>query len=98
MAEQQVFEGTWEEIAVQGARLAGSGKRVRLIVPSDGEEANHTAGMDAQTAAAIRLLEAWAEEDREMSPEEREEAEREWAELEAHLEADPVAMRIPKGD
>ena len=36
MAEQQVIEGTWEEIACHAEELAASGKRLKLIVPSDG--------------------------------------------------------------
>jgi len=35
MAEQQVIEGTWEEIACHARELAASGKRLKLIVPSD---------------------------------------------------------------
>ena len=35
MAEQQVIEGTWEEIARHAGELAASGKRLKLIVPSD---------------------------------------------------------------
>jgi hypothetical protein len=35
MAEQQVIEGTWEEIARHGEELAASGKRLKLIIPSD---------------------------------------------------------------
>ena len=35
MAEQQVIEGTWEEIARHAEELAASGKRLKLIVPSD---------------------------------------------------------------
>ena len=35
MAAGQVFEGTWEEVSMQGDQLAG--KRVRLVVVDDGE-------------------------------------------------------------
>jgi hypothetical protein len=35
MAEQQVIEGTWEEIAQHAEELAGSGKRLKLIIPAD---------------------------------------------------------------
>jgi hypothetical protein len=35
MAEQQVIEGTWEEIARHAKELAGSGKQLKLIIPSD---------------------------------------------------------------
>ena len=33
MVEQQVIEGTWEEIARHADDLAASGKRLKLIVP-----------------------------------------------------------------
>jgi hypothetical protein len=36
MANSQIFEGTWEEVARQADRLAG--KRVRLIVVDNGHE------------------------------------------------------------
>jgi hypothetical protein len=35
MTEQQVIEGTWEEIARHAEELAASGKRLKLIIPSD---------------------------------------------------------------
>jgi hypothetical protein len=35
MIEQQVIEGTWEEIAQHAGDLAGSGKRLKLIIPAD---------------------------------------------------------------
>src|SRR5262249_7164500 len=35
MAEQQVIEGTWEEIASHAGELAASGKRLKLIIPAD---------------------------------------------------------------
>jgi hypothetical protein len=35
MATQQVIEGTWEEIALHAGELAGSGKRLKLIIPAD---------------------------------------------------------------
>jgi hypothetical protein len=35
MTEQQVIEGTWEEIAQHSGELAGSGKRLKLIIPAD---------------------------------------------------------------
>jgi hypothetical protein len=35
LAEQQVIEGTWEEIARHAEELAASGKRLKLIIPSD---------------------------------------------------------------
>jgi hypothetical protein len=38
MAEQQVIEGTWEEIARHAGDLAASGKRLKLIIPSDDRE------------------------------------------------------------
>jgi hypothetical protein len=33
MTERRVIEGTWEEVAAQAAGLAGSGRRVRLVIP-----------------------------------------------------------------
>jgi len=38
MAEQQVIEGTWEEIASRAGELAASGKRLKLIIPADEPE------------------------------------------------------------
>jgi hypothetical protein len=35
MTEQQVIEGTWEEIAQHAGELARSGKRLKLIIPAD---------------------------------------------------------------
>jgi hypothetical protein len=35
MTKQLVIEGTWEEIARHAGELAASGKRLKLIVPSD---------------------------------------------------------------
>src|SRR5437867_1157811 len=35
MTEQQVIEGTWEEIASHAGELAASGKRLKLIIPAD---------------------------------------------------------------
>jgi hypothetical protein len=89
MAEQ-VIEGTWEEIVSQAEKLAGSKKRVKLIIPS--ESSASSAAM--QNEAALALLEEWLEEDRAVSLEAREEANREWEEFRAGLEAHPVSVRI----
>ena len=35
MAEQHVIEGTWEEIVSHAGELAASGKRLKLIIPTD---------------------------------------------------------------
>lgn len=35
MTEQQVIEGTWEEIARHAGEFTGSGKRLKLIIPPD---------------------------------------------------------------
>lgn len=91
MAGQQVIEGTWEEIVSRACELAGSGKRVKLIIPSEEQPIHST----PKNAAAISLLRAWIEEDQRMTPEEREQAAQEWAKLEASIEANPVIMRVP---
>jgi hypothetical protein len=38
MAERQVIEGTWEEIASHAGELAASGKRLKLVIPADEPE------------------------------------------------------------
>jgi hypothetical protein len=35
MTEQQVIAGTWEQIAQYAGEFAGSGKRLKLIIPAD---------------------------------------------------------------
>ena len=94
MANAQVIEGTWEEVVQQAANLAGSGRRVKLIVPSDALKA----APPPDNAAALALLDEWIALDRAVSPEEREEANREGEEFLANLEANPVSFHVPKGD
>jgi hypothetical protein len=94
MAEPQVIEGTWEEVARQAEKLAGSGRRVKLIISPDELETP----IPPENVAAIALLDEWLEEDRTVSPEEREEANREWEEFQANLEARPIKLRIPQVD
>lgn len=92
MAEQHVIEGTWEEVAARAASLAGSGRRVKLIVPPDESEG----AIPPENMAALALLDEWLEEDQAVSPKERETADREWEEFRADLEAHPVSFRIPQ--
>lgn len=96
MTEPQVIEGTWEEVARQAEKLAGSGRKVKLIIPSDSPEDPALSEIPPENAAAIALLDEWLAEDRAVSPEEREEANREWEEFRASLEAHPVSFRIPE--
>ena len=76
-----VIEGIWDEIAVRATGLAASGKRVKLIIP---DEISETL-LESDNAAAIAVLRSWIEEDKAMTLEEREEAQREWAEIEGGL-------------
>jgi hypothetical protein len=90
----RVLEGTWEEIAEHAAEL--SGRRVRVTVLSD--LSDDRISLDPKNEAAIALLRSWSEEDAQATPEQRERAEREWAELEANLETNPIVFRVPKVD
>jgi hypothetical protein len=94
MTEPQVIEGTWEEVELHASKLLEAGRRVKLIISSDDSETPPP----QENAAAIALLDEWLEEDRAVSPEEREAATREWEELEASLEAHPVSLRISETD
>jgi len=54
----------------------------------------HPSAVDvAGNARAVALLRSWSEEDAAMSPEEKERAAQEWAEIEASLEAHPLSFR-----
>src|SRR5207249_3838755 len=56
----QVLEGTWEEIARQGERLAG--RRVRLEVLESGQEATEASELPFYaTATAAERARAWEE-------------------------------------
>jgi hypothetical protein len=65
----QILEGTWEEIASHAPELRG--RRVRLTVLPD-EEADPT----------LALFARWEEEDERATPEERENDDRVYSEIE----------------
>ena len=83
MVEQQVIEGTWEEVVSQAERLGMNGRRVKLIVPTDSSEVDQR----RRNEAAIAFIDERLRESRAVPPEEREEGEREWEEFRANLEA-----------
>jgi hypothetical protein len=86
MAEPYVLEGTWEELVPQAAKLAGSGRRMKLILPSD------ESGISLpDNATALSLLDEWLMEDQMVAPGEREDVNWEWEEFRANLEAHPAA-------
>ena len=66
--EPLVLEGAWEEIARESERL--SGKRVRLIVLSNGEERPGTRGAslleNGTPEQVIRALDALADQNRHL--------------------------------
>jgi len=100
------LELTPEEEARLRAEAEKSGKdladfaRARLLESGAGVEAAAPAAEaspDAESQALIGLLQQWRAEDAAMSPEEAEQAEGEWEELRANLNANRAvtAERLP---
>lgn len=80
MAEQQVLEGTWEEIALHAEDLKG--RHVKIIV----SDRPAPAGIEEQDPT-IALLESWLREDATDDPEEIRRAEQDLAQFKRDMNA-----------
>ena len=89
MAEIQVFEGIWEEVLANNARLF-AGKSVRIYVePEDREQ------IDLQEDRTLALLAQWRCEDQTDDPVELDRRDALARELEQNIERNPLALRMP---
>ena len=78
MAKNQVVEGTWEEIALHEGEFAASGKRLKVIILPEEPQSEVSSKEDPTLA----LFAQWDREDALMTPEEKAENDRIYAEIE----------------